>query len=67
MLYVIPLLNFEMQLAKQQYTEENTRLRATLEEWSHRSAKLEHRLNQAKQKISELTESEGTPVPTPRA
>ena len=56
-----------MQLAKQQYTEENNRLRATLEEWSHRSAKLEQRLNQAKQKISELTQSEvATPVSTPR-
>ena len=34
--------------------EENSRLRATLEEWSHRNAKLEHRLNQAKQRIEDL-------------
>ena len=39
-----------VQLIKQQHIEENSRLRATLEEWSHRNAKLEQRLNQAKQK-----------------
>ena len=37
--------------------EENNRLRATLEEWSHRNAKLEQRLNQSKQKENK---SEGT-------
>lgn len=34
--------------------DENNRLRASLEEWSHRNAKLEQRLNQAKQKAHEL-------------
>ena len=43
-----------VQLVKQQHMEENSRLRATLEEWSHRNAKLEHRLNQAKQRIEDL-------------
>ena len=34
------------QATKQQAGEENARLRATLEEWSHRNALLEVRLNQ---------------------
>ena len=34
-----------LQAVKQQHAEENSRLRATLEEWSHRNARLEHRHN----------------------
>lgn len=45
--------------------DENNRLRASLEEWSHRNAKLEQRLNQAKQKAHEQTgtqkHKEGSP------
>ena len=44
-----------MQLVKQQYMEENSRLRATLEEWSHRNAKLEQKLNHTNQKLQRLT------------
>ena len=42
-----------LQLMKQQQMDENNRLRATLEEWSHRNAKLEQRLNQAKHRTHE--------------
>lgn len=54
-----------MQLVKQQHMEENSRLRATLEEWSHRNAKVEHRLNQARQKNEELRQQLAAAGPQP--
>ena len=45
-----------LQLAKQQQSEENGRLRATLQEWSHRNALLESRLNVTRSRWQEAVD-----------
>ncbi len=44
-----------------QQREENERLRANLEEWSKRNAKLELRMNAYQQKVKEQAEREAGP------
>ena len=42
---------FARQVRVRQQGEENGRLRATLEEWSHRNARLEARLNRTRERL----------------
>ncbi|CAL8467623.1 g7161 [Coccomyxa elongata] len=43
----------ELEVLKQQQMDENARLRATLEEWSHRNARLEARLNRTQGRLGD--------------
>ncbi|EIE24608.1 hypothetical protein COCSUDRAFT_62040 [Coccomyxa subellipsoidea C-169] len=43
----------ELEVVKQQQMDENARLRATLEEWSHRNARLEARLNRTQGRLGD--------------
>ncbi|CAK0761003.1 hypothetical protein CVIRNUC_002819 [Coccomyxa viridis] len=51
----------ELEAVKQQQLDENNRLRATLEEWSHRNARLEAKLNRTRARLEESQQQQRRP------